>query len=362
MRRLILKQRDRMFNKKVVFPVVATVILAVFIWRISGILLPFVLAFVLAYFLHPCVVRLERLKYSRTVATTLIVGAFCLFIVGLFLILVPILQAQVIVFLNKVPVIAQTLWHWVEQAVAYMKQSLPQAQLAQLSQMFSANAAKVINALGNGVIGALSGGVVFFNVVSLLLITPVVLFYVLRDWRGVSQDMIALIPRSREEDVKSLWSEINRTLAGFVRGQVSVCLVLAVYYGVALSLIGLELGILVGLIAGILSFIPYFGFLTGVGLSILLGLSQGGDWVFWLMLAGVFGVGQILESYVLTPRLVGERVGLHPVWVIFALLAGGVLLGFVGILIAVPVAAVIGVLIRRGVKAYKKTAFYKGRK
>lgn len=349
-------------NKKTVVLLLLIAVLGVFIFQISSILLPFILAFVLAYFLHPSVVKLECMKMGRTMATTMVVCVFFLFIIGLFLILVPILQTQIVSFLNKVPMIVQTLWHWIEQLVAYTKQALPQAQLAQLAQMVNANVSKVVNVFGNGVVGVLSGGLVFFNVMSLLLITPVVLFYILRDWRGISQDIKSLIPRSKEEDVKNIWSEINRTLAGFVRGQVSVCLVLAVYYGVALSMIGLELGLLVGLVSGILSFIPYFGFLTGVLLSVLLGLSQGGDWIFWIMLTGVFGIGQILESYILTPRLVGERVGLHPVWVIFALLAGGALFGFVGILVAVPIAAVIGVLLRRGVKKYKTTTFYNRRK
>ena len=156
-----------------------------------------------------------------------------------------------------------------------------------------------------------------------------------------------MIPKKHETQIKSLLSDINRTLSGFIRGQASVCLVLAVFYAVGLSLTGIDLGVLIGLLTGILSFIPYFGFLTGVVLSVLLGLAQGAGWGVWIGLLIVFSLGQVLESYILTPKLVGDKVGLHPVWVIFALLAGGALFGFVGILVAVPFAAVIGVLLRR---------------
>ena len=167
-----------------------------------------------------------------------------------------------------------------------------------------------------------------------------------------------LIPLNKKEEVNSIFKEINTALSGFIRGQASVCLLLGLFYGVCLSLIGLDSGLLVGFLSGILSFIPYFGFLTGVILSYLLALVQQASVSLWIGIGLVFLIGQILESYILTPKLVGNKVGLHPVWVIFSLLAGGALFGFVGVFVAVPVAAIIGVFVRRILKWYRSTPVY----
>lgn len=344
--------------KKNLMILIGIILLFGFIYQIKSILLPFILAFVLAYFLHPCVMRLEGRYINRTFSTLIVTSLFCILVVGSILILVPLLQTQILDIAAKIPSFIRYLWHLMEHMIIYTKQKMTPEQTAQLSDWVSQNAFTFLNSLGQGVLKAFSGGAAVFNILSLLLITPVVLFYILRDWKDVSKEIKMLVPKNKEVFVQNLWSEINRTLSGFIRGQVSVCLALALYYSAALSLIGLESGILVGLLAGLLSFIPYFGFLTGVVLSIVLGLTQETSLVFWLLLALVFGVGQILEGYVLTPRLVGEKVGLSPVWVIFALLVGGSLGGFLGILIAVPVAAVIGVLIRRGIQFYKQSKFY----
>lgn len=170
--------------------------------------------------------------------------------------------------------------------------------------------------------------------------------------------MSDLVPMNKKEEVSSIFKEINTALSGFIRGQASVCLLLALFYGVGLSLIGLDLGLLVGILSGVLSFIPYFGFLTGVILSCLLALVQEASISLWIGIGTVFLIGQILEGYVLTPKLVGDKVGLHPVWVIFSLLAGGALFGFIGVFVAVPVAAVIAVFVRRIIKWYKTTPVY----
>ncbi len=331
-----------------------------FLFMIRDILLPFVLAFVLAYFLHPSVVKLQRKKISPNIATSVVVGVFCLFVILILLILIPILQTQIFAFVVKIPAFAKTILESVREIIIYTKQNISPDQLTQISNAVSETAFGVFNSFGNTLLKLISGGVAVFNVVSLILITPVVLFYVLRDWKDVSEKLHRVVPKKQEKMVMGLMDEINQSLAGFIRGQASVCLFLGLYYGLSLSLLGLDLGILVGFLSGILSFIPYFGFLIGVLLSILIAFTQHVGWGIWIGLAVVFGLGQVLESYILTPRLVGERVGLSPAWVIFALLAGGALFGFLGILIAVPVAAVIGVLIRRVFKWYQSTPFYKG--
>lgn len=332
------------------------------LWLLEGILFPFVAALLLAYFLDPAVDKLQRSKLSRTVATTGVVGIFIFVVVSLFLILIPILQTQLAAFMVKIPTYAGVIWSKIKAVLTLSQQNMSPDQIYNLQSAVNKTVFTTLNSVGDMLLNFLSGGIVVFNVLSLLLIIPVLLFYTLRDWDNITSGVMNLIPKKHEAQIKSLLSDINRTLSGFIRGQASVCLVLAVFYAIGLSLTGIDLGVLIGLLTGILSFIPYFGFLTGVVLSVLLALAQGAGWGVWVGLLIVFSIGQVLESYILTPKLVGDKVGLHPVWVIFALLAGGALFGFIGILVAVPFAAVIGVLLRRAVLYYKTTNFYKGRK
>lgn len=348
-------------NKTLIIIFLILLVMGGFVFAISNILLPFVLAFVLAYFLNPLVVKLQKKGWGRTTSTTTVVGGFCVLIISFFMILIPLLQTQVLSFMVRVPNIVTLVWSKIKILITYTQQKISPEQMYQLSDAVSQTAFNILNSIGTGLMNILSGGVVVFNVLSLLIITPVVLFYVLRDWDGVSRKTKALVPHKYEKTVSSFWQDINKTLSGFIRGQISVCLSLALFYAIGLSLIGLDLGALVGIIAGVLSFIPYFGFLTAVLLGVLLAFSQGAGWGVWIGLAVVLTLGQILESYFLTPKLVGDGVGLHPVWIIFALLAGGVLFGFLGILLAVPVAAVIGVVVRRTIAWYESTSFYKGK-
>jgi len=333
-----------------------------FVGAVSAILLPFVLAFVLAYILHPVVEKLVSKRLGRGVATGLVVSAFCLSVVAVFLILVPLLQSQIIDFMKRIPNFSDSVWTRIKSVLAYTKDTISQEQMSEIYASVSGTVTRVLTAIGVSISHILSSGVALFNILALILITPVVLFYVLRDWKTIQQQIGGLMPKNKEKQILSLWGEIDKTLSGFIRGQTLVCLSLGLFYGLGLFLVGLDYGVLVGLLAGILSFIPYFGFGTGLILSLFLGFMQGLTWGQWTGLAVVFILGQILEGYILTPRLVGNRVGLHPVWVMFALLAGGVLFGFIGILVAVPVAAVLGVLIRRGLKWYRETDFYKGKK
>ena len=336
-------------------------ILAALTWffvEIAGILLPFVLAFILAYFLHPSVTYLEKRNCSRSLASVFITSLFCFFIIAVFLIFVPILQAQILALMLKIPQLVDVLWLKIQTLILYTKENMPQDQLKQISVAVSKTVFSLFNTMGTNLLKVLTGGLVFFNIISLVLITPVVLFYALRDWVFVEKKMEDLIPLNKKEEVNSIFKEINTALSGFIRGQASVCLLLGLFYGVCLSLIGLDSGLLVGFLSGILSFIPYFGFLTGVILSCLLALVQQASVSLWIGIGLVFLIGQILESYILTPKLVGNKVGLHPVWVIFSLLAGGALFGFVGVFVAVPVAAIIGVFVRRILKWYRSTPVY----
>lgn len=349
-------------NKTLLIIFLILLVIGGFFFAISNILLPFVSAFVLAYILNPCVNKLQKHGWNRTWGTTAVVTGFFFFIIMIILILIPLLQTQVVVFMKKVPAIAGAIWSKISVLISYTQTKISPDQMDQLRGTVSQTTFDFLNTLAGGVLNLLSSGIAVVSVISLLVITPVILFYVLRDWNDVSANTKELVPPKYEKQVMGFWQEVNQTLSGFIRGQISVCVALAVFYAVGLSAVGLDLGVLVGILSGILSFIPYFGFLTGVVLSILIAFSQGAGWGLWIGLLVVFSVGQVLESYVLTPKLVGDQVGLHPVWIIFALLAGGVIFNFLGILLAVPVAAVIGVVVRRTIGWYKNTNVYKGKK
>lgn len=349
-------------NKTLLIIFLILLVVGGFFFAISNILLPFVLAFVLAYILNPAVNKLQKHGWNRTWGTTAVVTGFFFYIIMIILILIPLLQTQVVSFMKKVPAIAGAIWSKVSVLISYTQAKIPTDQMDQLRGTISQTTFDFLNTLAGGVLNLLSNGIAVVSVISLLVITPVILFYVLRDWNDVSANTKELVPPKYEKQVMGFWQEVNQTLSGFIRGQISVCFALAVFYAIGLSVVGLDLGVLVGILSGILSFIPYFGFLTGVVLSILIAFSQGAGWGLWIGLLVVFSIGQVLESYVLTPKLVGDQVGLHPVWVIFALLAGGVIFGFLGILLAVPIAAVIGVVVRHTIAWYKGTNVYKGKK
>jgi predicted PurR-regulated permease PerM len=222
-------------------------------------------------------------------------------------------------------------------------------------------AGNVVGWLGQILSGLWSGGLAVFNALSLVVIMPVVAFYLLRDWDRIVAHIDGLLPRDGADTIREQVREIDDRLSGFVRGQASVCLALGTWYAVGLTLVGLDFGLLVGIGAGLISFVPYLG--TGLGLIVGLGLAvaQYDTWLPIGLVAAVFVSGQMLEGYVLTPRMVGERVGLHPVWVLFALMAGGALLGFTGVLLAVPAAAVIGVLVRFAISRYLQSPLYRSK-
>ena len=193
---------------------------------------------------------------------------------------------------------------------------------------------------------------------SLLVITPLVAFYLLRDWDLITEKIDVWLPRRAQPKIREQAGAIDDTLAAFVRGQSSVCLILALFYGIGLTLVGLKSGLLVGFGAGFISFVPYVGAAVGLTVGLVIALFQFSEWLPIVIVAAIFLVGQTLESYVFTPKLVGNRVGLHPVWVIFALLAGGTLFGFTGVLLAVPMAAITGVLTRFAISRYLVSPLY----
>jgi predicted PurR-regulated permease PerM len=336
----------------------AVFILVVYVLR--DVLLPFVAGAGIAYLLNPPATRLQRWRCSRTVATLLIMLAFTAVVVALILLLFPLLQAQIASFAVRLPGYLESLRQNVEPFLERAWSALSYEQSEKLKAAAGEQAGSAVEWIGRLLKKVWSGGLALFQLVSLVVITPIVAFYLLRDWETIVTKVDGWLPKQRAATIRDLIGRIDDTVAGFLRGQASVCIILALYYGIALSVAGLEFGLIVGLVAGLISFIPYvgasLGLLGGVGLA----YAQFPEWTPVIMVAAVFVVGQVLESYVLTPKLVGERVGLHPVWIIFALMAGGALFGFTGMLLAIPVAAVIGVLTRFAISRYLESPLFTG--
>lgn len=330
------------------------------LYLLSGMLLPFVAGMAIAYFLDPLADRLERAGLSRMAATSVITAMFFLIVVLVLIILVPLIEDQVVAFAQKVPGYLDTINDRIQPLLAELKRRLSPRDLEKLRSSAGEYAGTAMSWLGGVVRGVLTGSLAVVNVLSLVFVTPVITFFLLRDWDHIVRTVDSWLPRDHADTIRGQFREINRTLSGFIRGQATVCLSLGAFYGLGLSLVGLDLGLVIGLGAGMFSFIPYLGSISGFVIGIGLAFAQTGEWHLPAMVAGVFAAGQIMEGNFLTPKLVGDKVGLHPVWIMFALLACGTLFGFVGILIAVPLAAVIGVLVRFALSRYLESPLYHG--
>jgi predicted PurR-regulated permease PerM len=335
---------------------IAAAVFFALLWLLSDVVLPFVLGAAIAYLLDPIADWLQRLGLSR-IASTVVITVFALLaVVFLLLLVIPTLVEQTVDLLAIIPDLVRNVQNWLTTRFPDLLDS--ESQLRQSLQDFAAT----LQARGAEFVETvLSSAMSLVNVLVLIVIVPVVTFYLLLDWDNMVARIDALLPRDHQPTIRRLASEIDRTLSSFVRGQGLVCVILGVYYAVALALVGLQFGLVVGFIAGVLTFIPYVGALVGGVLAIGLALFQfWGDWWWIVAVAVIFQAGQFVEGNILTPNLVGSSVGLHPVWLIFALSAFGALFGFVGLLVAVPVAAIIGVLVRFGLGRYKESLLYKG--
>lgn len=330
------------------------------VYALRSILTPFVLGILLGYLFDPLATKLEGLKISRTSATVLTFIILLLFIVPLILLLTGVLDSQIRLLMKALPSYVSSLQAKLEPILIRLQEYFPSLKPENIKTFIFDNMPKTM-ALSSKIFKSLvHGSVAFINVLSLLVITPVVAFYMLKDWNIFIQKADNLLPLKSKKQIEDILLQIDRALSGFIRGQVGVCLILGTYYALALKLVGLDLGILVGFIAGIISFIPYIGSITGFVLSLILAFSQFNNVGPVIAVVSVFLIGQFIEGNFLTPKLVGDKVGLHPVWVMFSLLAGGVLFGFLGLMVAVPVAAVIGILIRHSLKIYQKSTLYLG--
>lgn len=347
------------FNRQLVFWGIAFAMFVAAVWLLREILLPFVAGLVLAYLFDPLANRLERLGLNRALATTAIVGSFVLVVVVLAAMLTPILVGQLIGLAESLPgyaskvqaVIADPGRPWLAKILGV---SPGDGDVGELVKQATGGFAVFVRSLW-------SGGQALVSIASLLVVTPVVAFYLLLDWNRMVSAIDRWLPRRQAPTIRALATEINAAIAGFVRGQTGICLILASLYAVGYTAIGLDYGLLIGVGTGVVSFVPYVGTLSSLVVALAVAVAQfWPDWVPIVILLGVCAVLQFVEGYVLAPMLVGRVVGLHPVWLIFALVAFGYLLGFVGLLIAVPLAAAIGVLVRFALCRYLASPVYTG--
>ncbi|MGR3493577.1 MAG: AI-2E family transporter [Shimia sp.] len=346
---------------------IALVITALVLWFLGDVILPFLIGAAIAYFLDPIADRLEAAGASRVWATVIISVVAVLTFVALTLLVVPTLVSQAVDLFETAPRVFQNLRDFLVERFPDLvnDQSALRRSLISVGETIQSRGGELVNALFTSARGV-------FNIVLLFVIVPVVAFYLLLDWDRMVANVDRLLPRDHVGTIREIAREIDEVLAGFVRGMGTVCLILGTYYAIALMLVGLNFGLVVGFIAGLVTFIPYLGALIGGVLAIGLALFQywGGipmddgtaatDWVRIALVAGIFVVGQVVEGNILTPKLVGDSVGLHPVWLLLALSVFGALFGFVGLLIAVPVAAAIGVVARFGIRSYQDSPLYTG--
>jgi predicted PurR-regulated permease PerM len=325
---------------------------------VRGILMPFATGFAIAYILQPAATRLERWGVHRGLASLAVLILFLLGFACVLVILVPLIQGQIVQLIAGVPRLASVLQSDLGRLIAQLQQRLPAEDVGKVRDLVGAKLAEALTWLAGVVQGLITSSFAILNIVSLVIVTPIVTFFLLRDWERMVAVIDTYLPRQSLDTVRGQARLVSDTLVGFVHGQALICFILAAYYAIALTAAGLSAGLALGLLIGVLAIIPMLGVATGFVLAIALAASQYGTWTKILMVGGIFVFGQLMETNFLTPKLVGDRIHLHPVWVIFALFAGGTLFGFVGVLVAVPAAAVIGVLARFALSRYVRSSLY----
>ncbi len=359
-------------DRRLAFWTAAILLVFALFYFLSPVLAPFLAGLALGYLLDPVADRLQTLGLSRLGASFVILTVFVVLAAAIVLLVAPVLTRQFSEFIESLPGYLTTLQGLLTRVSreatgdfmrsVYEKLGLPVSDASLDTQKYVNDLASEAARMGGAFLKSLvSGGAALVNMVSLVVITPVVAFYILLDWDDMVATLDQLTPPRYRDDVRAIARDIDRALAGFLRGQALVCLFLGLWYSIGLSLIGLNFGFLIGVSAGVLSFVPYVGSITAFVLSIIVALVQGWpDWRLLAMAVAVVSTGLFLDGNVLSPRLVGGSIGVHPVWLMFALLAAGSLFGFTGLLLAAPVAAALGVILRFAVRRYRQSALFLG--
>ena len=343
-------------RKNHIFWFASILVLFLIIYTLSSVLMPFVAGIILAYFLDPIVDRLEELGLWRSLSTFFVLTAFMLCSAGCFLLLFPVIAAQ----LSNLTIFLPNIVNKIQPLFEFVGSFLNSNMKSESEDLFPSSVGSILEWGGSFLTKLIRSSLAIANFLSLIIITPIVAFYLLRDWDLIVNKIHGWLPLEYKETVIEQILKIDKSLAALVRGQGCVCIVLALFYSVSLTAVGLQFGVLIGLFSGIISFIPFVGAILGAVFSVGLSIFQFESYTPILLVTAIFFVGQLLEGNFLTPKLIGDAVGLHPVWIIFALLTGGSMFGFLGVLLALPIAVVVAVFTRFGMARYLQSTIYHG--
>jgi len=346
-------------TKQAAFWAVAALAIFTFIWLFKSVLTPFVLGVVIAYLLNPLVKRFSTKGVKRTTSSALIISVFFILVAVVLIFVSPIIAKESADLIKALPSYLDRLIYLIQPYTERFQTTLGENYIVDAKVFLKENISKILSVSG-GIAGHVAaGGQAVIGGVTTLVLTPLVAFYMMREWPVIIEWVENLIPRNQEKMIQDLIQQIDGKLAGFIRGQLTVAFLLGVIYAIALTVAGLDYGFLIGISAGVLSIIPMVGSTLGLLVSVTVAWFQAGDIQYVLIIGAIFFAGQVVEGNILSPKLLGDSVGLHPLWILFALMAGGSLLGILGMLIAVPVAAVIGVLLNFAIAQYKDSPVYK---
>lgn len=351
---------EKKTNNRFLFWLAVFAIFCIFVYLTRSVVMPFAAGILIGYLFNPLIKKMAKYKINRTFATCIVLGLLIIAIVPTIILVIGILNEQISRFITSLPTLVPVLVARIEPMFEKIGTFIPELapeNIKESLQSNTSNAVKIVTSVATKIVRS---SFAFVNVISLMVITPIVAFYMMRDWNIFTKKIDDLFPVKSREEIRDIFRQTDKAMSGFIRGQFSVCLILGSIYSIGLYIVGLQLGVAVGLIAGIISFIPYVGTISGFVAAMIIAFIQFDSIGPILQVVTVFAIGQFLESNFLTPKLVGDSVGLHPVWIMFSILAGGVILGFLGIMIAVPVAAIISILIKHFIKKYKKSQYYKG--
>lgn len=345
---------DRILKQNIILSILFVFILF-FLYKVQNILLPFILGGLIAYLLGNLTNILEKKIKNRNLVSIILVSTFFILLILLFAFVIPILINQtsklIVEFANYITKNSDILSDKITKTMNYLQIDTSDLNIKAYIANYSKTIAGYSMSLLNGI---LSKSIAFISLISLLIITPITAYYFLSEWNNIIEHIYSYIPQGKQEKAKSIFKEIDSVLSGCLKGQINVCIILGLFYGILLMASGLQYGFVIGLLTGLASFIPYFGMLIGFAIGLIMTIYQFGLSVPYITaISSIFILGQILEGNFVTPKLVGDKIHLHPLWIIFALFSGGTLFGFYGLLLALPIAGVIGVLVRFYIKNLK---------
>jgi putative permease len=330
-----------------------------FLYLIKGVLFPFLMSGVITYLLYPIVDYLTKFKVSRLLATLLIILLSYLILASILIVAFPLIYEQFLSFAIKIPEYKSLVLQKFVPILAKKLNAIDQDASSRITNYLLGLSSNILHYIFDLLNNLWRSSLVLINIISLLIITPIITFYFLRDFHNIVATITSYIPLKYKTPANTIFGDINRALSGYIRGQLNVCLIMATYYYLALMLLGLDFSFLVGIICGFLGFIPYIGILIGLLSAVILCLIEFGDLLHILLLMGIFAVGMSLENNVISPKIIGDKIGLHPVWMIFASLVGLSLGGIMGVVFAIPLAAISAVLIRALLHKYLNSVFFK---